>query len=157
MKISTKLFHRYMAIFFNFPLTSNHLHPLQIDNYDSNSRLVVDEDDNDKFRLERVKNKLWHQSSRFENSWPLFCHIWIIFPHLKLWIASDTTYSGWKLNLIKFQWNKVVVKGFTFSWTFLTLSLLCTTIAVFIPFYYLVNFTSVSKWLERGAASVTER
>ena len=44
-----------MAIFFNFSLTSNHLHPLQVENCDSNSRLVVDEDDNGKFRPERVK------------------------------------------------------------------------------------------------------
>ena len=34
-----------MAIFFNFQTTSNHLHPLQVENCDSNSRLVVDEDD----------------------------------------------------------------------------------------------------------------
>ena len=32
-----------------------HLHPLQVENCDSNSRLVVDEDDNGKLRLERVK------------------------------------------------------------------------------------------------------
>ena len=44
-----------MVIFLNFSLTSNHLHPLQVENCDSNSRLVVDEDDNGKFRLERVK------------------------------------------------------------------------------------------------------
>ena len=43
-----------MVIFFNFSPTSNHLHPLQVDNCDSNSRLVVDEDDNCKVRLERV-------------------------------------------------------------------------------------------------------
>ena len=43
-----------MAIFFNFSPTSNHLHPLQVENCDSNSRLVVDEDGNGKFRLERV-------------------------------------------------------------------------------------------------------
>ena len=49
-----KLVYQYMAIFFNFSLTSNHLHPLQVENCDSNSRLVVDEDDNGKFRLERV-------------------------------------------------------------------------------------------------------
>ena len=46
-----------MAIFFNFSPTSNHLHPLQVKNCDSNSRLVVDEDDNGKFRLERVKGE----------------------------------------------------------------------------------------------------
>ena len=57
MKISMKLVYQYMAVFFNFPPTSNHLHPLQVENCDSNSRLVVDEDDHDKFRLERVKVK----------------------------------------------------------------------------------------------------
>ena len=50
-----KLAYLYMAIFVNFSLTSNHLHPLQVENCDSNSRLVVDEDDNGRFRLERVK------------------------------------------------------------------------------------------------------
>ena len=40
-----------MAIFLN---VSNHLHPLLVENCDSNSRLVVDEVDNGKFRLERV-------------------------------------------------------------------------------------------------------
>ena len=55
MKISMKLVYQYMAIFVNFSLTSSHLHPLQVENCDSNSRLVVDEDDNGKLRLERVK------------------------------------------------------------------------------------------------------
>ena len=55
MNISMKLFYQYMAIFFNLSPTSNHLHPLQVENYDSNSRLVVDVDDNGKFRDERVK------------------------------------------------------------------------------------------------------
>ena len=54
MTISMRLVYQYMAIFFNFPPTSSHLHPLQVENCDSNSRLVVDEDDNDKFRPERV-------------------------------------------------------------------------------------------------------
>ena len=45
-----------MAIFFTFPPISNHLHPLQVENCGSNSRLVVDEDDNYTFRLERVNN-----------------------------------------------------------------------------------------------------
>ena len=43
-----------MVIFFNFSLASNHLHPLQVENCDSNSRLVVDEDDYGKFRVKRV-------------------------------------------------------------------------------------------------------
>ena len=46
-----------MAIFFNFSPTSSHLHPLQVENCDSNSRLVVVENDNGKFRLERIKGK----------------------------------------------------------------------------------------------------
>ena len=50
-----KLVYQYMAIFFNFPPTSNHLHPLQVENCDSNLRLVVDEDDNGKLRPKRVK------------------------------------------------------------------------------------------------------
>ena len=55
MKIPMKLVYQYMAIFFNFSLTSNHFHSLQIENCDSNSRLVVDEDDYAKLRLERVE------------------------------------------------------------------------------------------------------
>ena len=43
-----------MAIFINFSRTSNHLHPLQVENCDNNSRLVVDEDDNGIFRIERM-------------------------------------------------------------------------------------------------------
>ena len=50
-----KLVYQYMAIFFNFSSTSNHLYPLQVENCDSNSRLVVDGDDNGKLRFERVK------------------------------------------------------------------------------------------------------
>ena len=46
-----------MAIFFNFLLTSNHLHLLQVENCGSNLRLVVDEDDNGKLRLERVNTE----------------------------------------------------------------------------------------------------
>ena len=52
MKISMKLVYQYMVIFFILSLTSSHLHPLQVENCDSNSRLVVDEDDNGKFRPE---------------------------------------------------------------------------------------------------------
>ena len=56
MNISMKLVYHYMAIFFTFSPTSNHLHPLQVEKCDSNSPLVVDEDDNGTFRPERVKN-----------------------------------------------------------------------------------------------------
>ena len=50
-----QLVYQYMVIFFTFSATSNHLHPLPVENCDSNSRLVVDEDDNGIFRPERVK------------------------------------------------------------------------------------------------------
>ena len=49
-----KLVYQYVVIFCNFLTTSSHLRPLQVENCGSNSRLVVDEDDNDKFRIERV-------------------------------------------------------------------------------------------------------
>ena len=55
MGIPMKLVCQYMTIFFNFSLTLNHFHSLQAENCDSNSRLVVDEDDNGKLRLEMVK------------------------------------------------------------------------------------------------------
>ena len=43
------------TFFFHLPTTSTHLHTLQVENCDSNSRFVVDEDDNGKFRLEMIK------------------------------------------------------------------------------------------------------
>ena len=49
-----------MVIFTNFSPTSSHLHPLQVENCGSNSRLVVDEDDYRKFRLERVNPACIH-------------------------------------------------------------------------------------------------
>ena len=54
-----------MAIFFNFSPTSSHFHPLQVKNCDSNSRLVVDEDDNGEFRLEWVKTA----QCKFSHGW----------------------------------------------------------------------------------------
>ena len=54
MKISMKLDYQNMAIFFNFASTSSHRHSLQVENCDSNSRLVVNENNNGKLRFERV-------------------------------------------------------------------------------------------------------
>ena len=51
MNIPMKLAYQYMTIFLNFLPTSNHIHSLQIENCDSNSRLVVDEDDSVKSGL----------------------------------------------------------------------------------------------------------
>ena len=56
-KISIQLVHQYIAIFSNFSPTLSHLHSLQVENCDRNSRLVVDEDDSGKLRLERVKQE----------------------------------------------------------------------------------------------------
>ena len=50
-----KLCYEYMVIFFNFSPSSSHRHPLQVENCDSNSRHIVDEDDNGKFRAQKVK------------------------------------------------------------------------------------------------------
>ena len=54
-----KLVYQYMALLLNFSPTASHVHSLQVKNCDSNSRLVVDEDDNGKVRPERVK-ELFH-------------------------------------------------------------------------------------------------
>ena len=56
MEISMKLVYQYMVIFFHFSTTANYLHPLQVENCDSNSRLVVDEDDHGKLRFKRIKD-----------------------------------------------------------------------------------------------------
>ena len=53
-----KLLYQYMVFFFNLSPTSNHLHPLQAENCDSNSRLVVDEDDNVKSGLKGLIRKI---------------------------------------------------------------------------------------------------
>ena len=53
-KMFVELFNNY-NIFFYLPLTSSHFHSLQVMNCDSNSRLVVDEGENGKIRLVRVK------------------------------------------------------------------------------------------------------
>ena len=42
------------SIFLYLSPAASHFHPLQVENCDSNSRLVVDEDDYGKFRLKRV-------------------------------------------------------------------------------------------------------
>ena len=55
MEISLKLVYKYMAIYFIFSPNSNQLHPLQVENCDSNSRFAVDEDDIVKSRLKGLK------------------------------------------------------------------------------------------------------
>ena len=57
MNISMKLVYQYIAICFTFSPTSNHLHSLQVENCDSNSRLVVNEDDNVKSGLKGLNGR----------------------------------------------------------------------------------------------------
>ena len=63
-----KLFYEYIVIFFNLSPTSNHLHSLRVENCGSNSRLVVDEDDYGKFRIERFKIESDGQRPRSANT-----------------------------------------------------------------------------------------
>ena len=81
-----------MVIFFNFSPTSNHLHPLQVENCDSNSRFVVD--DYGKFRIERVK-LICEQLSEFASYFASFqcsiCHIQQL-----LSTEEATTMSTWQ-------------------------------------------------------------
>ena len=62
-----KLLYQYIAIFFNFSPTSNHLHPIQVENCDSNSRLVVDEDDNDKSGLKGLNRNIYRSDRTRRN------------------------------------------------------------------------------------------
>ena len=56
MNIFIALFELYVTItLFYKSSILRHLHPLQVGNFDSNSRIVVNEDLNDYFRLERAK------------------------------------------------------------------------------------------------------
>ena len=64
-----KLFYEYIVIFFNLSPTSNHFHPLQVENCDSNSQLVVVENDNGKFRLERVKSCFLPEYAVWAGDW----------------------------------------------------------------------------------------
>ena len=85
MIISMKLIDQYMTIFFNFSPTSSHLRPLQVENCDSNSRLVVDEDDigkfNGKVRLEIVKNQNLTEYEGYSYS-THGSKYFVFFPHL---------------------------------------------------------------------------
>ena len=65
MNISMKLVYKFMVIFLTFSLTTSYFHPLQVVNCDSNSRLVVDEDDNGKLRPERVNKNFQDEGSSY--------------------------------------------------------------------------------------------
>ena len=74
-----KLFRQYMAIIFNFPPTSNHLHPLQVQNCDSNSRLVVDEE-----RVNNLQHLKLNLLTHFPASTTGFLVQWLKLPALKV-------------------------------------------------------------------------
>ena len=101
-----KLFFQYMAIFFNFSQTSSPLRPLQVENCDTNSRLVVDEDDNGTFRLERVKSQLLGTNCVFKYQYlQMFCsqikQIRLIFTHKAVGRGNETRLQvGEKLNYL---------------------------------------------------------
>ena len=46
---------------------------------------------------------MWHQSARFEKSWPPFHQIWIIFTHLKLWIVDASAMNSNTKNHTQYQ------------------------------------------------------
>ena len=80
-----KLLYHGNLIFLNYPPISNHLYPLQVENCDSNSRLVVDEDDNGKFKLERFKLTTSYQAQDVETM--LVCH-WAASSSNQHWVKS---------------------------------------------------------------------
>ena len=89
-----KLVYQEMVIFFNFSPTSSHLHQLQVENRDSNSRLVVDEDDNGKFRLERVNegvsaNFLLEVIATTIGTATVLCAIGGVWGNLKKWCILE--------------------------------------------------------------------
>ena len=64
-----QLFHEYIVIFFNLSPTSNHIYPLQGENCDSNSRLVVDEDGNGKGLTTRSQKTTYILSITKTSDW----------------------------------------------------------------------------------------
>ena len=101
MKMSMKLVFQYMAISLNFSPTSNHLHPLKVDNCDSNLRLVVDEDDSGKFRLERVNNVMNDVCARF------CCYSLLVLMSTLVFVITVClflTIYGWRASYLTALW-----------------------------------------------------
>ena len=81
MNIPMKLVYQFMAIFLIFPTTSNHLYPLEVEICDSNSRLVVDEDDNVKSGLKGSRTtghrlRRWPNLNTIDSTCSLSCAFW---------------------------------------------------------------------------------
>ena len=62
-KIFMELFYYYNILYSYMPPTSSHLLPLQVQNYNINSWLLVDEDGDSKLRLESTDCKCNHSKS----------------------------------------------------------------------------------------------
>ena len=109
-----KLLYQYMVIFFNFSPTSSHLHPLQVENCDSNSRLVVDEDDNGKVRLERVKVNPRDVLNLSHAIHDVLGETWISSHHCWWWCASVLCLLGVSVLL---QVTSLISKMFYLLWS----------------------------------------
>ena len=97
-----------MVVFFNFSPILNHLHPLQVENCGSNSRLVVDEYDNVKSGLKgfMVVHRLGSTQTIKKHWFCISCllgrpyHMFIvllsvsIFHHLKLELLTQLPASN---------------------------------------------------------------
>ena len=96
-----------------FKFISSHLHPLQVENCNSNSRLVVDEDANGELKIERVKRActaiMTHKSAIYIFFWgfleKIICH------QLTWWTLRPSNLST--LNLIYtriecIEWRDIV-------------------------------------------------
>ena len=102
MKISMKLayqYHRIHCNFFIFSTTSNPLHSLQVENCDSNLRLVVNEDDNGKFRLQRV-NSNWTYLSNLQSL--------EVLGRVKFWVAVTHNFKWLKVPILQFSVLRVI-------------------------------------------------
>ena len=89
--------------FRHWPATLSHFHSLQVENCESNSRLVVGENDNGKFRLERVIKSLFEQNVCL-NIQIFKCLIsnytsMSNFTRLKLWVAVASQNFKWGENV----------------------------------------------------------
>ena len=95
-KFSWKCFKHNSIFFICHP--HSHFHPLQVENCDSNSRLVVDENDNDKFVLRRVNYSLERDAVAAGTVWviPSFKlkRIILLFPKLSPVVTTICNLEG---------------------------------------------------------------
>ena len=89
---------RKTIYFYHLPPTSSHLHSLQVENCDSNSRLVVDEDNNGIFRLERVNRYLiksvWKEHKLLNLGTTPSLWSGLVWSNGKLWCIQSENQGG---------------------------------------------------------------